>query len=269
VGLLAGAGPATAGDPLVPGGSQTLTVRLPDSWDVQASVLDVSVARLTQFENDCLEPEAEAGDHSCDVQEGDLAQRLLATVVAGRVAGNGCRATGRAVPLRLVDRAVSSRLTVGGVQCLVVRLEFPEGAADNVAQSDSLAFDLRVVAEGLGDVATTPQVSGSGNSAGGRATAGGGPGNAGSRTPGAAAGAPGEGRAAAVPAVPGTTTTVVDEMTTAVNVGGPGASVQTAAAETRPGDAVVAWGSLLLGVVTLGGVAFAMLMRRRRWERAA
>jgi hypothetical protein len=268
VGLLAGAGPATAGDALVPGGGQTLTIRLPDSWDVQASVLDVSVARLTQIENDCLEPEVEACDHSCDVQEGDLAQRLVATVAAGRVAVNGCRATGRAVPLRLVDRAVSSRLTVGGVQCLVVRLEFPEGAADNVAQSDSLAFDLRVVAEGLGDVATTPQVSGSGNSAGGRATAVGGPGHTGSRTPGAAVGAPGEGRAA-VPAVPGTTTTVVDEVTTAVTVGGPGASVQTAAAETRPGDAVVAWGSLLLGVVTLGGVAFAMLMRRRRWERAA
>jgi hypothetical protein len=272
VGLLAGAGPAMAGDALAPGGSQTLTVRLPGSWVVPARLLDVSVAGLTQFENGCLEPEAEAGDDSCGVEEGDLAQRLVATVAAGRADGDGCRATVSAVPLYLVGRAVSSRLTVDGVQCLIVGLEFPEGASDDVAQSDSLAFDLRVVAEGLADGATAPQIRGGADSAGGRAAAGVEAANGGTRTGGVAGGAPGNGPAAAPPAIPGTTSTVVGDMKTAVTIGdtgAAGAAVRTAAGATWLGGLVVAWGSVLLGAVALGGAAFALLMRRRRREWAA
>jgi hypothetical protein len=272
VGLLAGAEPAMAGDALAPGGSQTLTVRLPGSWVVQAHLLDVSVAGLTQFENGCIEPEEEAGDDSCGVEQGDLAHHLVATVAAGRADGDGCLATVSAVPLQLVGRAVSSRLTVEGVQCLILRLEFPEGASDNVAQSDGLAFDLRVVAEGLGNVSTAPQMSGGADSAGGRAAAAVAAGNGGTRTGGVAGGAPGDGPGAAPPAIPGTTDTVVGDMKTAVTIGDTGAAgpaVQTAAGDTWVGGLVVAWGSVLLGAVALGWAAFALLVRRRRRKWAA
>jgi hypothetical protein len=61
-------------------------------------------------------------------------------------------------------------------------------------------------------------------------------------------------------------------MKTAVTIGdtgAAGAAVRTAAGATWLGGLVVAWGSVLLGAVALGGAAFALLMRRRRREWAA
>lgn len=54
-----------------------------------------------------------------------------------------------------------------------------------------------------------------------------------------------------------------------VSVGPDGVSVETRAADTSLRGMVLAWTSLLLGVIVLGWVAFVLLRRRRRTDVAA
>ncbi|SDX44324.1 hypothetical protein SAMN05660209_00532 [Geodermatophilus africanus] len=301
--VLLPAGPAAAGETLAPGGSQTLDVALPD-WASRADELGVSVDSLVQFENDCVEPESEAGDESCGAEDGELADFLDATVAGGTDDGGGCRATSEPVGLDLSGGG-DSVFDAVGVTCLVLALEFPNGGSDdNRAQSDTLTFILDVVGEEqLGDRSAVGDEDGSpgavlradpasdgtipgGATTSGRTAADGtlGEGAAaaagGGADPADGAGAAGGGTAAAAgtesgrrvggptaeeaggPAGEG----VVGSMATPVTVDGDGLSTESGS--TSLAGQALAWGSLFLGAIVLGGLAF-VLARRRPRERAA
>jgi hypothetical protein len=245
-GVLAVAAPASAGTGLVPGGSETITVALPAAWAAQADRLGVTAVGLVQAENGCLALERRAGDTACGADEGDLAGQLRAEVTAGTLVRGACRAAGAPVPLDLLDAGAPARLAVSGARCLAIRLSFPDGDDDNVAQSDALSFGVRIVAEGPGEGISGAQRVNRGQ--GGSVV----------RTTGTAGGA------AVQPDRPGSTAPVVGEQTTPVEVAGGGVSVRTQAADTSLGALMLAWGSLFLGVVVLGLVFFLWWSRRRR-----
>ncbi|MGY1642590.1 hypothetical protein ACI782_15895 [Geodermatophilus sp. SYSU D00703] len=302
--VLLPAGPAAAGETLAPGGTQTLTVTLPD-WAPRADRLGVSVSGLVQLENDCVEPESESGDTTCNKRQGELADFLEATVAAG-VGGENCQA-GEGVTLYLFGAPTA--FDVRDVDCLVLRLHFPDGeraVPDNVAQSDSITFTLDVVGEQ--DLTKGP-VRGGGNQTAqsrGTATSGGGsdpvdgatvasPDSGGGTAPGvppgpagtggarpgtaagngvgaAAGGAPTApvGDAVAVPegVAPSGEKTVIGQAAMPVTVDDDGLGVATESATSSLVAQVLSWGSLFLGAVVLGGLVF-VLVRRRRRERAA
>ncbi|MFW3172000.1 hypothetical protein [Geodermatophilus sp. CPCC 206100] len=306
--VLATPGTALAGEPLAPGGSQTLDVPLPAGWATDVDRLGVSVSALTQWENDCVEPESESGDDTCGDEEGELADFLEATVAGGVDGETGCRATGEGVPLALID-GVASRFDVEGVNCLVLRLEFPDGGSadpDNLAQSDSITFSLGVVGEeelappsdddetttaedpvdGATSDGATSGGAASGNAAtssgGGAAAAAGGPVGTGTTTGSATAAGGGAGGAAAAggatpagapaPVDAGTSVAadgpVVGRVDTPVTVDDGGVAVATESASTSIVGQALAWGSTFLGAVVLGGLVF-VVVRRRRSGRAA
>jgi hypothetical protein len=290
-GVVAGAAPAAAEESLAPGDTETVVLSLPDTWAADADTLAVAVDDLVQLENDCIEPEAEAGD-DCDDARGELGDKLVATVAWGTVDG-GCRPAVGRTPLDLVGvdgtAAESTRFEhVVGVECLVLDLTFPDGDSDDVAQSDSLTFRVNAVAEEVpGEVATTIESEDVDAASATDGRSGTGPqGSADPSSAGAAsaraqaareaatgqgdrerAGTPRGGPAAAIgdraPAGP-----MVGRVDAQVSVGRDGVSVRTRAAEAALPGAAMAWSSLLLGAVALGGVAF-VLVRRRRTRVAA
>jgi len=272
------AGPAAAGQTLVPGGSQTLVVALPD-WALRADALGVSVTSLVQFENGCVEPESEAGDQTCGADAGELADFLDATVAPG-IGGKNCRAgDGDGVTLDLFGDP--SVFDVERVDCLVLRLSFPDGESgkpDDLAQSDGLEFTLDVVGErelgtepargGEDDtdgadpadgVTVDPTTSGHGADPGVPADPAG-TGRAGAGSAGVAVPVPGD-------AAPPADTSVVGQVATPVTVD-EGLAVTTESATSSLAARVLSGGSLFLGAVVLGGMVF-MLVRHRRREGAA
>jgi len=290
--------------PLVPGGRWTTGVDLPDAWTGQADRLGVAVAELRQRENGCTAPEVRAGDTTCGDDEGDLAGQVVATVAAGRWVDDDCAPTTQAAPLDLAG--ATTRLAVAGPECLLVALDFPDGADDDLAQSDSLGFTLSLVAGGPGgDVAeggtssgTTTGGTGSGAAVAGAgvgASAVGGPGTgaggAGGSTGGAGAVA-GRGGAPAVGGTSGGSGTGSPSSVAGTAGGAAGGTVRGGVAEdpapigsttadlevgadpTEEAGAVrsllgapLALGALLLGTTALLWLLF-LVLRRRRGERA-
>lgn len=161
---------AAAAAPLVPGGRWTAAVDLPDDWADRADRLGVSVAELRQRENGCTRPEVRAGDTTCGEDEGDLAGQVVAAVSAGRWAADDCVSSTAAQPLDLAGG--TTRLTVAGAECLLVALDFPDGADDDLAQSDSLGLTLSLVAGGPGDEVAAGGTTAGGTTAGGTSTGG-------------------------------------------------------------------------------------------------
>ncbi|MGK5169461.1 hypothetical protein [Geodermatophilus sp. CPCC 205761] len=302
--VLATPGTAMASEPLAPGGSQTLDVSLPAEWASGVDRLGVSVTSLTQFENDCVEPETESGDDSCGDEEGELADFLEATVAGGVDGDAGCQAMPTGVTLDLLDGEPSA-FDVDGVDCLVLRLEFPDGGSrdpDNRAQSDSISFSLAVVGRekltgrpSSGDVEATPSADPAGDATSGGATsgntaaAGGGAvpaagaptgtgtttaqgGTPGGAAGGAAAAGAGAPAGAAAPADAGggveAEGPVLGRVDTPVTVDDGGVAVATESASTSLVGQALAWGSMFLGAVVLGGLVF-LVVRRRRLGRAA
>ncbi|MGY1663364.1 hypothetical protein ACI78Q_19240 [Geodermatophilus sp. SYSU D00705] len=177
---------------------------------------------------------------------------------------------------------------------------------DNWAQSDSIDFTLGVVgreklggqasagnaqttaSEDLADVAASDSATSAGSATGsattprGSTAVAGAPTGAGTATVGTAvAGGAADGAAAAggatpagvpAPADAGTggaaNGPVVGRVDTPVTVDDGGVALATESASTSLAGQVLAWGSLFLGAVVLGGVVF-VLARRRRRERAA
>jgi hypothetical protein len=276
--LIAAAIPASAAGGLAPGGADLLSVVLPTEWAAQADLLGVSVVGLAQAENGCLELESAAGDRTCDADGGDLAGQLLATVAAGTLHGGECNAPGPFVSLDLLHPDAQSRLTVAGAECLSLELSFPDGDDDNLAQSDSLTFRLRTVAEGpdgvppgrpdaTAGVATSEDV---GSVSAGRADLS--PGQRGGTPPvGAGQAQVGAGSSrAAVAGAADTRGNVVGVQTSTVGVNGGSTDVQTEAATASIGDLVAAWGALFLGVLMVGFLLFRWwIVRRRRPARSA
>jgi hypothetical protein len=288
--VFVGVGPAAADTGLAPGRSQAIVVDVPDDWAANAVQVEVTVGTLTQRENDCLEPEVAAGD-DCSDDVGELGGKLETTVTWA--AGEGCGLAGGAdrpagVRLDLFDGEPVLLTGVTGVKCLVLDLSFPDGDTDNIAQSDSLAFPLTLVAQGLpdpvepdpvrpdpvdpdaGDVSSPPGATGSAPSAvDGGAT---GPG----RTQGLdgaqgvavapgpdAVGDAGTGEAGGVvgspPAGP-----VVGQLDAQVSVDAGGVDVETQSADNSVRALVLLWSLGLLVAVALGWGWFVLARRRRR-----
>ncbi|MBN1093138.1 hypothetical protein JKP75_11595 [Blastococcus sp. TML/M2B] len=294
-GMLSTAAPAAAGGPLAPGGTQTVVVAVPASWAAEATQIAVSIRGLEQAENGCLEVEAEAGD-DCSSDVGELAGKLSTTAAWGRAAGATCEPGAAPVPVDLFGAATARLADPGGVQCVLLAMTFLDGDSDNVAQSDTLTFDLVLVAEGPPDSPGTT----AGGTAGGTGTDV--PASGGGQVPGEQGVAPAEGggQAGAAPevaasggaappvvggravgggavaggAAPGGPGALVgggapagpelDRVDAQITVGGAGAGVETQAAATSFAALVLAWGAALLALVGLGWMLFLVLRRRRR-----
>lgn len=185
---LGATGAAAADGPLAPGQTRTVVLAVPGSWAAQATQVGITALRLEQSENDCLEMEAAAGD-DCTSDVGELAGMLEPTVSWGRTVEGECRAGGPAVSLDLFGTTTARLTEVDGVDCILLALAFPHGGSDNLAQSDTLAFGLELVGQGLPDPddadpddadpddaadpgAPGPDVAQGGGSAGGAGSAG-------------------------------------------------------------------------------------------------
>jgi hypothetical protein len=281
--VAAGASPAAAAESLAPGDSWSTVVTLPGAWTGPADRLGVAVIDLVQQENGCLPPESQAGDSSCEPEDGELAAQLTATVSAGVLTDGSCVAAGPGAPLSLLDSAVT-RLSVDHVSCLSLLLDFDDAGAagedDNLAQSDSIAFALRIVAEGPDGVPD------SGGSPAPVVPDGGTGGPAAVIAPAAAGGVPAGGQpaggpaAAGRPAVPAPSAgapasalepaagTPLGQVEAQVSLGKETVVVQTESSSTSLTQVIVLWASLLLGTVLVGWLLF-LVWRRRRQGRVA
>jgi hypothetical protein len=285
VSVLASAGPAAADDRFAPGQTRTIELQVPGTWSAARQV-DVTVGTVTQQENDCLEPEREAGD-DCLPGTGDLAGQMTGTVTLGLPDGANCT-RGPSADLDLLGTG-TARLTAAspGVRCLFVELTFQDDALNNQAQSDSVTFGLDLVARELPaaedptevPVSTDGQVDGSASSdisaASGSGTDGGDAATTSRVVADQAADADSGDLAAAPVGAVGTVIDqapegpVLDRLEAQVSVGEDGVAVQTEAATSSLQGQVLAWGSLLLGAVALGWWAFVVVLRRRRKQVAA
>jgi hypothetical protein len=295
-GVLAAADPAAADGPLAPGETRAVVLLVPDTWADDAAQIAVTVGGLAQAENDCLDAEADAGDN-CSSDVGELAGKLTATVAWGRIHAGSCEPGAGATLLDLFGQATARLTQVAGVDCLLLEMTFPDGESDDVAQSDSLTFDLDLVAQGLldpvgpvgddtnADEQDADEQDGGDQDGGDQGSAtqdGGGPAASaqsidGQSGDGQGAG-PGVGTVAAGPAVPvgpdGTvgaqaeTGPVLGRVGAEISVGDEGLAVETQAADTSGQALVLAWCSLLVGATALGWAGFVMVMRRRRRKEA-
>lgn len=108
----------------------------------------LTVENLVDRENGCLDPEIREGDVACERGDGDLSAWLGTTLTAGRTDGPGCTPVG--VPVRTTLRAMATEPVVVGLPdrdgrlCVIADLRHDEGAGDDVTQSDSAGFDLRL-----------------------------------------------------------------------------------------------------------------------------
>ena len=110
----------------------------------------LTVENLADRENECLRPEGRAGDTTCDggADQGELSAYLEVTLTAGRVDGDACEAVG--TPVATTLRALADEPAVvglpdaDGVLCVIGDLRHAEGPGDDVTQSDSSRFDLRM-----------------------------------------------------------------------------------------------------------------------------
>jgi hypothetical protein len=278
---VAAPGSAWADGALAPGGTAVLSVPLPGSWAAQVQQLGVSVVGLREQENGCLPQERKAGDTTCADDQGELAGQLGATVAAGRLSDGTCRAdaaTFDALDLRGGKPTVMAVHAGPGtpVDCVQVSLQFRDQADNNRAQSDSITFGLHLVAEGdkltagsvrdSTDTGTTGTVGRTGPSDSITVGHSQDPGGSASGMPragtvGAAVGArPAAGQAGAA-ALDGP---ILGEQTTPVRVAGDVVGVRTESSSRPAGEVVLAWGSLFLGLVVLGFLAFLWWRRRRQ-----
>ena len=112
----------------------------------------ISVTSLVDAENECNRPERNTGDTTCDGSQGELSQFLDLSFAPGRevdAAGKrSCTPAGPAVSSTL-GALRSAPVVVGlpddeGVLCLLATVQHAERADDNVTQTDSVEFDLRL-----------------------------------------------------------------------------------------------------------------------------
>jgi hypothetical protein len=108
----------------------------------------LAVEGLVDREHGCLDPEVREGDSSCGDGEGELSRHVEVALTAGRRDGDACTAAG--APVGTTLRAMADTPAVVGlpagddVLCVIADLRHAEGTGDDVTQSDSVQFDLRM-----------------------------------------------------------------------------------------------------------------------------
>ena len=153
---------------LYPGASQRAVFLLDGADPGKARRIEVGVTSLSDFENTCIHPETGTGDTTCGTTagEGELSQFLDLTLVAGREgrvgAKRSCVPVGAAVSSSLAglrqQPAVVGLPDNNGVLCVIATFAHRDAVGDNVTQTDSVAFDLRLRFDTLtvGPVAPLP-----------------------------------------------------------------------------------------------------------------
>ena len=120
----------------------------------QARRLEIGVDGLTDLDNGCNRPEQHAGDTTCsdDAGQGELSDYLELTLTAGRETAEGgtrsCAPVGDPTTTTLAELETLP-LVVGlpdddGVLCALATFTHAERDGDNVTQTDSITFDLRL-----------------------------------------------------------------------------------------------------------------------------
>ena len=133
---------------LYPTATRQVVLLLDGEDRAEARRMRLSVEDLLDRENGCGDPETREGDTTCGDDEGELSGHVEVALTAGREDGGGCTAVGAPVPTTLRyladDPAVVGLPAGDGVLCVIVDLRHAEGAGDDVTQSDSTRFDLRM-----------------------------------------------------------------------------------------------------------------------------
>jgi hypothetical protein len=144
-------------DRLAPGSTVTQRFRLHLAGDVTSGRPAVVVSDVRDLERGCNHPEAAAGDVTCSsgADQGELSSQLLAGVQWEPAVAATCAGASDAAPAQSLRSIIDQPLTAPGVTsaldtCVTMTLSLPM-SADNLVQSDSVSFDLRV---GLVDVMT-------------------------------------------------------------------------------------------------------------------
>jgi hypothetical protein len=149
---------------LYPTAQRQVVLFLDGDTPTDARRMRLAVSGLADLENGCGRPESRAGDVSCDggTDQGELSGHVELTFTAGQVVGDGCETTGTSASTTLrglaAEPVVVGLPDTAGVLCVVGHLVHAEGPGDDVTQSDSAEFDLRM------DVDAMPVAAGGGPS---------------------------------------------------------------------------------------------------------
>ncbi|WP_300007358.1 hypothetical protein [Pseudonocardia sp.] len=147
---------------LYPTAERQVVLFLDGESTADARRMQLSVSGLADRENGCGRPETRAGDTSCGdgADQGELSGLVELAVTAGRVDGDGCATTGTSAESTLrglsTDPVVVGLPDAGGVLCVVVDLRHAERPGDDVTQSDSARFDLRMDLDAMPVAAAAP-----------------------------------------------------------------------------------------------------------------
>ena len=166
-------------DGLYPTDAREHTVFVDIAPTVATGTAAVVVEGVEDQENGCNAPESAAGDSTCGDEQGELSSQLQMTVTPGRATGGltpGCEpdsaipattATLASLQGQVVEVGQASAV-LGRSVCFVLRQELPDLLENNLAQTDRVTYDLRVLGALAVDPGTTvvlpgPVVDGDGS----------------------------------------------------------------------------------------------------------
>jgi len=165
---------------LYPGARRQAVLLLDGPDTAKARRMEIGVTSLSDFENGCLHPESGSGDTTCGAVagEGELSRFLdviLSAGLEGSVGGRrSCTPVGAAVRTTLPSLKTAP-VVVGlpddvGVLCVIATFAHRNAVGDNVTQTDTVTFDLRLrfdtltVGSAVPGASTDDTVVGSGGS---------------------------------------------------------------------------------------------------------
>jgi hypothetical protein len=129
--------------------------------DVPESPVAIELFNLRDYENGCNRPEIEAGDVTCGPgpDQGELSSQLEVGISVGAAAGGAaapvCAELTQVGPVglrldQLEGQVVTLGTTAGLPACVVLALHFLDLPENNLAQTDTALFDLRIgLAQGI------------------------------------------------------------------------------------------------------------------------
>lgn len=135
---------------LYPTATRQVVFLLDAGTPVDVRRMRLSVENLADRENGCVRPEGRAGDTTCGdgPDQGELSAFLRVTLTAGRLDGDACAAAGTPAATTLRELTATPAVVglpdADGTLCVIADLRHAEGPGDDVTQSDSARFDLRL-----------------------------------------------------------------------------------------------------------------------------